>query len=81
MKSVFFLLFTASNMIAMKEPNCYFAHQKFLTMLQTCKHKWGQNFGIDEQKVKERQQCTETIFKQFQKECIQEEQTRNETAK
>lgn len=78
MKSIFLFLFLAPNIFAMQTPNCFYAHQKFHAMIQTCKHKAGSSLLIEEREVKKRQQCIEEIFKQFQQECIHEEQARKE---
>lgn len=80
MKSIFLFLFIAFNLAAMKAPNCYFAHQKFLAMIKTCKHHNWPHEAIDEKDVKQRQECVDAIFKQFQQECIHEEQARKEAS-
>ena len=74
MKSIFLFLFVASNLFSMQQiPNCFYAHQKFLAMIQTCKHKAGSSILFEEREVEKRQECIAEFFKQFQKECLDEE--------
>lgn len=65
----------------MQTPNCFYAHQKFLAMIKTCKHHpYGSN-AIVEKDIKLRQECIEEIFKLFQKECLEEEYVNKESAR
>ena len=79
MKNIFLILFIASNITAMQAPNCFYAHQKYLAMITTCKHTWHYTW-INKDEVNKRQECVEIIFNQFKKEC-QEESAQKETAK
>lgn len=65
----------------MKEPNCYFAQQKFLALITTCKHHEWPHETISKEDIKQRQECVNTIFKQFQKECLEEEHVNKENSR